>query len=204
MRFTRIDSLTELLSWTNANRYVPELTCTEREIYHLQPGCVNESFPTSTPYVTPSSLTPTLTVPLIEPTTTPTLSWPSLVANIGVQRGEIPEYGSQRWLYHGTTGESLTIHAAADNPASSDFVYHDALGNPTLIPVIGVYHPNGLLIALSSDISTDDYDQILEDFMLPVDGDYWIEVIDYGLAGGGEYTLTIESRQATSEPTATL
>jgi len=35
----RIDNLTELIDWTHANRYVPELTCEQRELYQLEPLC---------------------------------------------------------------------------------------------------------------------------------------------------------------------
>jgi len=36
----RIDAtLDELLTWTRANRYVPELTCDQRELYRLEPLC---------------------------------------------------------------------------------------------------------------------------------------------------------------------
>jgi WD40 repeat protein len=36
----RIDStLEELLSWTENNRYVPELTCEQRELYNVEPLC---------------------------------------------------------------------------------------------------------------------------------------------------------------------
>ena len=34
----RIDStLEELMSWTEANRYIPELTCEQRELYNVEP-----------------------------------------------------------------------------------------------------------------------------------------------------------------------
>lgn len=36
----RIDStLDELLEWTQANRYIPEVTCEQRELYRLEPLC---------------------------------------------------------------------------------------------------------------------------------------------------------------------
>jgi WD40 repeat protein len=39
LRFWRIDSLDELLSWTRNNRDVPELTCDQRKLFHLEPPC---------------------------------------------------------------------------------------------------------------------------------------------------------------------
>lgn len=35
----RIDTTDELLSWTRTNRYIPELTCEQRELYRLEPLC---------------------------------------------------------------------------------------------------------------------------------------------------------------------
>ena len=40
----RIDaSLDELLAWTHANRYIPELTCEQRALYRLEPLCSEEA-----------------------------------------------------------------------------------------------------------------------------------------------------------------
>jgi WD40 repeat protein len=39
----RIDrTLDELLEWTQENRYIPELTCEQRELYHVEPPCEAE------------------------------------------------------------------------------------------------------------------------------------------------------------------
>jgi WD40 repeat protein len=35
----RIDTLDELIAWTRANRYIPQLTCDQRELYRLEPLC---------------------------------------------------------------------------------------------------------------------------------------------------------------------
>jgi len=35
----RIDSLDDLIAWTQANRYIPELTCKQRALYRLDPPC---------------------------------------------------------------------------------------------------------------------------------------------------------------------
>ncbi len=34
-----IDTQQDLIAWTQANRYIPELTCEQREFYHLEPLC---------------------------------------------------------------------------------------------------------------------------------------------------------------------
>jgi hypothetical protein len=40
----RIDtSLDELLAWTRANRYIPELTCAQRALYRLEPLCPEDA-----------------------------------------------------------------------------------------------------------------------------------------------------------------
>jgi WD40 repeat protein len=48
VRLWRLDSLDELIAWTNANRYVTELTCDQRELYRLEPRC-DESSPSPKP-----------------------------------------------------------------------------------------------------------------------------------------------------------
>ena len=41
----RIDaSIDELLAWTAANRYIPELTCEQRAFYRLEPSCPEQPF----------------------------------------------------------------------------------------------------------------------------------------------------------------
>jgi WD40 repeat protein len=50
----RIDStLDELLAWTKANRYIPDLTCDQRALYRLEPLCdANGTTSTNTPVST--------------------------------------------------------------------------------------------------------------------------------------------------------
>jgi WD40 repeat protein len=36
---SRIDTLDELIDWVAANRYIPELTCEQRDLYHVEPLC---------------------------------------------------------------------------------------------------------------------------------------------------------------------
>lgn len=51
----RIDtSLDELLAWTQANRYIPELTCAQRALYKLEPLCPEDPAP-STAEAAPAS-----------------------------------------------------------------------------------------------------------------------------------------------------
>ena len=44
MELWRIDAtFDELLTWTHANRYIPELTCDQLELYRLESQCEPES-----------------------------------------------------------------------------------------------------------------------------------------------------------------
>jgi hypothetical protein len=46
----RVDAtLYDLIDWISSNRYVPEPTCIQRELYGLHPECVNGVNPTLTP-----------------------------------------------------------------------------------------------------------------------------------------------------------
>jgi hypothetical protein len=46
----RVDAtLEDLITWTTFNRYMPEPTCIQREIYGLQPLCDDGADPTVTP-----------------------------------------------------------------------------------------------------------------------------------------------------------
>jgi WD40 repeat protein len=40
LRRWRIDTREELLAWTDANRYVPKLTCDQQQLYGLEAPCV--------------------------------------------------------------------------------------------------------------------------------------------------------------------
>lgn len=58
----RIDSLDSLITWTLGNRLIREFTCLERQTFRLSPCDANGTFPTSTPFATPTLALPTLTV----------------------------------------------------------------------------------------------------------------------------------------------
>jgi WD40 repeat protein len=46
----------EFIAWVHANRYVPEVTCAQREQYRVEPYCKQDgTFPTRTPYPTLST-----------------------------------------------------------------------------------------------------------------------------------------------------
>jgi WD40 repeat protein len=54
LRRWRVDTLPQLLNWTFEHRYVRELTCTERALYSVVPGCdLQGIYPTRTPFSLP-------------------------------------------------------------------------------------------------------------------------------------------------------
>ncbi len=83
VRRWQIISLDELIGWIYANRYVPELTCEQRELYRVEPMCNSDGFfPTRTPYQTEvpaevTEVTPTANLDMTTATPTPTIT-PSL------------------------------------------------------------------------------------------------------------------------------
>ncbi|MBN1200539.1 MAG: protein kinase [Anaerolineae bacterium] len=215
----RIDSLDELRAWTLANRHVRELTCTERALYSLEPGCDAAGlFPTSTPYLTvqpaaTATLTPTVdfahATATLTATTTPTiLPRPILTAQVGEQRGEVAIGNNQVWAYKGYAGEVLTIRVSADNPVNG-FVpsEEEPLPDGMLDTVVIVTAPDGVDMNArgylparfdppeSNDIEPDvNTDSLIEGLVLPVNGTYRIEVSGLQYQTGGSYTLTIESQ----------
>ena len=39
----RVDALDELIAWTQVNRYIPELTCDQRQLYRIEPLCEQDA-----------------------------------------------------------------------------------------------------------------------------------------------------------------
>ncbi|NWF69826.1 MAG: hypothetical protein HXY40_12145 [Chloroflexi bacterium] len=196
----RIDTLEALLTWTFDNRYVPELTCTDRAVYRLPVLCVDAVYPTRTPYVTPGTVERPTDAPAINPMPTPTLTpLPPRVAQLGDNRGQVPAAGVDRWLYRGLAGEILNLRVTADFPATGtlfdSYALRDENGNPTFWPAIVVRQSNGLLLGVMLTMGDNiPRNPVYENVELPLTGDYWIEVTDFVFLsiGGGTYTLTIE------------
>jgi WD40 repeat protein/serine/threonine protein kinase len=207
LRRWRVDSPSELLAWTYANRYVPELTCTERELYRLETICIDDVYPTRTPYVLPTLLPTSVGLPF-NPTLTPTaMPAPLLMAELGDNRGEVTANGGQRWLFYGSAGESYTISVIADHPITDGYQFQDEAGNPLLSSVLAIYQTNGVLLNLVG--WEEDPIITIENFVLPATGDYVLEVRDHYYDGsGGAYTLAIErvqpdvNEEASAETTA--
>jgi serine/threonine protein kinase/WD40 repeat protein len=194
----RLDSRQELIHWTLNNRYVRELNCAERETYGIEPACDEfGAYPTRTPYPLPEADTSEpVSTPEPQPSIIPDMTpRPILQAQAGTQSGEVAVGDLARWTYEGQAGEIVTIQVEAHNPADFD----------TMVVLAA---PNGLNLNIFTDVVTLTFDpaqsqdidpgtntnSLLEDFMLPTDGTYLIEVSGYMYETGGSYTLTIESQ----------
>jgi WD40 repeat protein len=213
----RIDSQEELLAWTLHHRYVRELSCDERALYHLEPACSSgRTFPTRTPYPTPQHATPTAAsaapglAAALDLSPTPSVTpHPVLTAQIGSNRGEVAIGGYQVWEYSGSAGERLTIRVNADHPANWD-TRSDNEPTPEegwLDTVVIVTAPDGTDMNIyviagevmfgpgeSQDIEVGvNTDSLIENLVLPEDGTYLITVSGSGYQTGGAYTLTIET-----------
>jgi WD40 repeat protein len=82
LREWRVDSFDEVILWSYDNRYIPELSCEQREFYRINTQCnANGVYPTRTPYLTPvpseavqNAVEITQAVGKVSATLTPTLN----------------------------------------------------------------------------------------------------------------------------------
>ncbi len=200
----RIDrTLDDLMAWVNANRYVRDLTCSERASYGVEPLCeaagaaptptlasATTILPTPTFSPAASSVAATqLPTPIPTPTAAPV---GALTAQPGENRGEIPLGGGQVWAYAGQAGERLSIRVSADQPASGVWGLAAQLERGALDTRLIVYAPDGEILAEADDIQNGlDTDALIEDLTLTAAGQYRIEVRSYAEQTGGAYTLVI-------------
>ncbi|MGB0383827.1 MAG: tetratricopeptide repeat protein [Ardenticatenaceae bacterium] len=122
-------------------------------------------------------------------------------AQLGENRGEIPEGDSEIWTYQGQAGDILTIKAEADKPANEA---EDRTGLLDMLLI--VYAPDGTIIAKADDIQPSTVtDAVIEGLQLPTHGTYKIEVLGLEKQGSGAYTLTLQAANATpADPTPTI
>jgi hypothetical protein len=120
----RIDSLDGLIQWIYANRVVPELTCSQRHIYNVQPLCDAQGvYPTRTPARTwtPSrsaSPTPTANLTLTTATPVPMTAIPVLPTEVTAEAaatGEATEASTTE-----ATGEATEAIEVAMSEATAD------------------------------------------------------------------------------------
>jgi hypothetical protein len=174
----RIDTLEELIDWTQANRYARDLTCEEKELYEVTGPCTPAPTPTPEPVHTPS------------PTAAPAEAG---VARQGETRGEIPVGGGQIWTYSGQEGEVLAVKVSADRPANQ--AYEQEQQERELLDTFLIVHsPTGEVLTTTNDIAFGyGTDSQLDLLVLPEEGPYRFEVRSWQDRTGGRYTLTLSA-----------
>jgi WD40 repeat protein len=200
-----IPTVPELIHHLLTERTVPELTCSQRAAYRVEPLCDSDgNSPTEAPYPTLTPTARTTTAPTLEPLPTRTPRATAVVAGnpaqVGEQRGEIEVGGGEVWTYNGSYGETLNILVEADEPAN-DAEDRTGLYDTYLI----VRSPLGYIIYTADDIQ----DGIITNsqiigLTLPTTGVYEIEIRSWDDQSGGEYTLTIESTPFVPPPSPTI
>ena len=188
------DTPEEITAWAQDNRYVRDLTCTERETYGVTPLCdAAGTFPTRTPYptLTPSlvpSLTPTLDVTRV--TLTPT--WTPLPSNTPQTATAIP---TATPVPKGTITLGETVRGAfgarPGQPSSDVWLLEGTasqtirISNNSLDALITVLSPSGVQIAESTTT--------IGPLTLPETGTYTLLVQMGSMGVGGVYTFTISA-----------
>lgn len=187
------DTAEEIIAWAQNNRYVRDLTCTERERYDVAPRCNSQGyFPTRTPYptLTPShvpSATPTLDVtrtPLtptwtLQPTNTPNVNAiaPTMTP---VPRGSITL---------GVSVNGVITGRSQDNMSRDIWTFEGAAGqtiqimNNNLDLLISIYTPNQDLLVESTSA--------IDSITLPETGTYLFLLQPGSLGVGGRYVFIV-------------
>ncbi|MEO8607109.1 MAG: TIR domain-containing protein [Chloroflexota bacterium] len=198
----RIDSFDEVVLWAYANRYIPELSCEQREFYRLGTQCNTQGvFATRTPYLTavPSILStsePTTESTeadvVVSATTTPTLTPLPTIGSAAEIQGHLAAGARDLYVYHGHAGEVVDIQAKADNPANTVTDSNTQIEQNLLDMRLILLSPDGSILDSNDDISDNQTDSQLLGIQLPVDGDYGIQIDDSAnteVSGG--YTVVI-------------
>ena len=188
------DTPEEITAWAQNNRYVRDLTCTERETYDVTPLCdAAGNFPTRTPFPTliPSlipSLTPTLDMTRV--TLTPT--WTPLPSNTPQTKTPVP---TTTPVPKGTITLDETVRGAigrTGNMLSRDVWLFEGTAAQTIVitnnsldALITVYDPSGVQIAESATT--------IGPLTLSETGTYTLLVQAGSLGAGGMYTFTISN-----------
>jgi WD40 repeat protein len=203
LREWRIDSFDEIVLWTYANRYIPELSCEQREFYRLARQCnARGVFATRTPYLTAvPSFTPTSeattesTEATVVPsaTITPTLSpLPTIVSDAEIH-GNLAAGARAFYVYQGHAGEVVDIQVKADNPANTVTDLSAQIQQNLLDTNLILLSPDGSILNSNDDQTDNQTDSQLVGIALPKDGDYVIQIYDPANAEvSGGYTLLIK------------
>lgn len=123
---------------------------------------------------------------------------------IGENKGGFDEGGANIWKYKGTAGETLTLMAAAENPANNTD-NETRQKNRLLDTVLVVYDPTNQVIAYNDDIVDAVLtNSFLRSVELKVDGTYTVKVTNWftenGDETGGHFTLMVYSNKAEATP----
>jgi WD40 repeat protein len=212
LREWRVDSYDEVILWAYANRYIPELSCEQRQFYRIGTQCnAADVFVTRTPYLTPvPSTTPTLlataesTEAVIGPTatTTPTLTpLPTLEKDFEVQ-DELIAGTRDLYTYVGRAGEIVAIQVKADQPANEISEGNAQVQRGLLDTEVILFLPDGSILDSNDDLADGQTDSEITGVQLPEDGQYTIQIHNpVNSDVGGGYRLIIKAGTLT---TATL
>lgn len=189
------DTPEEIIAWAQNNRYVRDLTCTERERYDITPRCDSHGyFPTRTPYptLTPShvpSVTPTLDV--TQTTLTPT--WTLQPTNTPIVNTLVPTMTpvSRGSIMLGTPVTGVISGRSKDTMSRDIWTLEGSVGqtiqisNDNLDLLISIYTPSGaLLIESTSDIDS---------ISLPETGTYIFLLQPGSMGAGGRYIFMVNN-----------
>jgi WD40 repeat protein len=212
LREWRVDSFDEVILWAYDNRYIPELSCEQRQFYRIGTQCnAADIFVTRTPYLTPApSAIPTLlstiegTEAINEPaaTTTPTLT-PLVTVVQGVEiHSEMIPGSRDLYTYEGHTDEIVSIQVNADQPANEVTDETAQIQQELLDTQLTLFRPDGSILASNDDLADGQTDSEITGVQLPTNGQYIIQVYNPASSEvGGGYTLVIKAGTlATSEP----
>lgn len=198
----RLDlTVSDLLKWTSTHRYVRSFTCTEREIYEIEPLCSQfteyENNLQTAPAPDPAHVVYEATVlpsssRNAKPTSTSTPMMPVNTARWGDNQGEIPIGGGQLWEYAGQEGEKISIGLQADKPANGVFDQAEKIRRDLLDITLQIYTPDGSLLIEADDIKNAlNTDVFIAALTLPETGVYQFVVRSYQNQTGGAYTLSV-------------
>ena len=112
------------------------------------------------------------------------------IVDIGSYQGEVIPFGKDVWHYKGQAGEILTVQVIADYPANTA----TGLRTNLLDSEVLIKSPSGNLLTQNDDKEADMTDSLIQDFSLPADGVYIIEVTSSPFITSGAYTLVISSK----------
>ena len=144
-------SLEELLDWIDSHRVVRELTCTERDLYQIEPlydGEISDHDSALMAETADMDVSSVQVSPLR----------PIHFAHVGKNLGEIALGDFDVWHYEGKKGEILNVHMKADQPVF--FKSIKEIGQ--LDTILIVISPEGNLLETNDSFNLGGYDSVQE------------------------------------------